>query len=85
MENDGSALGSVVAERVASIEMLERPARWLAGRSERWQSPSADLLRGRPLGHALHPALTDLPIGFWTSAAVLDVVAAGTAPQPLNG
>jgi uncharacterized membrane protein len=30
-------------------------------------------MRGRPLGHALHPALTDLPIGFWTSAVVLDL------------
>ncbi|PJI91121.1 DUF2231 domain-containing protein [Luteimicrobium subarcticum] len=33
-----------------------------------------DLLRGKPLGHALHPSLTDLPIGFWTSATVLDLV-----------
>lgn len=31
-----------------------------------------DLLGGRWLGHALHPLLTDLPIGFWTSATVLD-------------
>ncbi len=26
------------------------------------------------LGHPLHPALTDLPIGFWTSSWVLDIV-----------
>ena len=26
------------------------------------------------LGHPLHPLLTDLPIGFWTSAFVLDLV-----------
>lgn len=32
------------------------------------------LLQGRPLGHALHPALTDLPIGLWTSASVLDLL-----------
>jgi uncharacterized membrane protein len=32
-----------------------------------------DALSGRWLGHPLHPALTDLPIGFWTSAFVLDV------------
>lgn len=32
-----------------------------------------DLLRDRVLGHALHPALTDLPLGAWTAAAVLDV------------
>jgi uncharacterized membrane protein len=29
-------------------------------------------LRGEWLGHPVHPALTDLPIGFWTSAFVLD-------------
>ncbi len=32
------------------------------------------LLSGTPLGHPLHPPLTDLPIGFWTSAWVLDLV-----------
>src|SRR3954447_9916908 len=33
-----------------------------------------DGLHGRWLGHPLHPMLTDLPIGFWTSAFVLDFV-----------
>ncbi len=33
-----------------------------------------DLLAGAWLGHALHPLMTDLPIGFWTSASVLDLV-----------
>ncbi len=36
----------------------------------RWK----DLLSGTWLGHALHPLLTDLPIGFWTSAWMLDLV-----------
>ncbi|MEZ5140082.1 MAG: DUF2231 domain-containing protein [Acidimicrobiales bacterium] len=31
-------------------------------------------LRGRWLGHRLHPLLTDVPVGSWTSAWVLDVV-----------
>ena len=30
------------------------------------------VLGGEWLGHPLHPLLTDLPIGFWTSAFVLD-------------
>ena len=30
-------------------------------------------LRGLPVGHALHPFLTDLPIGFWASSVVLDL------------
>ncbi len=33
----------------------------------------AGLLHGRPLGHALHPLLTDLPIGSWTAATFLDL------------
>lgn len=31
-----------------------------------------DLLLGRPLGHALHPALTNLPLGLWAGAVVCD-------------
>jgi nitrite reductase/ring-hydroxylating ferredoxin subunit/uncharacterized membrane protein len=31
-------------------------------------------LSGSWLGHALHPLLTDLPIGFWTSAVALDLL-----------
>lgn len=34
---------------------------------------AARLLHGRPLGHAAHPIATDVPIGFWVSATVLDV------------
>jgi nitrite reductase/ring-hydroxylating ferredoxin subunit/uncharacterized membrane protein len=33
------------------------------------------VLSGAPLGHRLHPMLTDIPIGCWTSASVLDVLA----------
>lgn len=32
-----------------------------------------DFLNGVWLGHALHPVLTDLPIGFWTATLVLDL------------
>lgn len=33
-----------------------------------------DLLSGTILGHPLHPLLTDVVIGSWTSAAILDVL-----------
>lgn len=33
-----------------------------------------DLLEGRELGHALHPVLTQVPIGAWVSTAVLDLI-----------
>jgi uncharacterized membrane protein len=42
----------------------------------------AQLLRGTWLGHALHPILTDVPIGFWTSAVVLDLVGGRGARGP---
>ena len=32
------------------------------------------VLRGEWLGHAVHPVLTDLVLGTWTSATVLDLV-----------
>lgn len=38
-------------------------------------------LQGTWLGHALHPPLTDVPIGFWTSASVLDLLG-GKASRP---
>ena len=36
--------------------------------------PFKDLLSGTWLGHPLHPVLTDVTIGAWTSAGMLDVV-----------
>jgi uncharacterized membrane protein len=40
-----------------------------------------ELLGGKWLGHAVHPMLTDLPIGLWTSAMVVDVLG-GKAGRP---
>jgi hypothetical protein len=68
-----------------AIEFIDRQ-RWLQPLAERLQSslndtvaaggPAgqqvANALHGVWLGHPLHPVLTDLPIGSWTVAAVLD-------------
>jgi uncharacterized membrane protein len=35
--------------------------------------PRRDALRGVWLGHALHPLLTDFPLGTWMSASLLDL------------
>jgi uncharacterized membrane protein len=35
--------------------------------------PAGEILRGEWLGHALHPLLTDLPLGCWLGAGLLDV------------
>lgn len=36
--------------------------------------PSGPALRGEWLGHALHPLMTDLPLGCWTSTSLLDLL-----------
>ncbi len=41
-----------------------------------------DTLSGVWLGHPLHPMLTDLPIGFWTSAFALDFVGGRPGRKP---
>lgn len=42
-------------------------------------------LNGTWLGHPLHPVLTDLPIGAWTSALVLDMAGFKRAADSLVG
>jgi nitrite reductase/ring-hydroxylating ferredoxin subunit len=41
--------------------------------------PLRDALHGLWLGHPLHPMLTDVPIGAWTAAGLLDLLP-GTGP-----
>lgn len=43
--------------------------------------PLQDLLHGVWLGHPLHPVVTDVPLGAWTTALVLDTVDM-VAPRP---
>jgi nitrite reductase/ring-hydroxylating ferredoxin subunit/uncharacterized membrane protein len=63
-----------LAERIGQIEALDPPARKLLEVADKAIKPgrARDALSGTFLGHALHPLLTDLPIGSWTSAVLLD-------------
>jgi nitrite reductase/ring-hydroxylating ferredoxin subunit/uncharacterized membrane protein len=63
-------------ERVSADERLDPLADPSADavRAALGRQPTKDLLSGVWLGHPLHPMLTDLPIGFWTSAFTLDLV-----------
>ena len=38
------------------------------------RQPLKDALNGTWLGHSLHPAITDVPIGAWTAALALDAL-----------
>jgi nitrite reductase/ring-hydroxylating ferredoxin subunit/uncharacterized membrane protein len=65
--------------RVEQQRWLESGAQWLGTtlrpiREGRLGGRLFDLLHGRIMGHALHPALSDLPIGLWTGAVLLEVV-----------
>ncbi|MGI8558588.1 MAG: DUF2231 domain-containing protein [Solirubrobacteraceae bacterium] len=63
-----------LTERLERISLLDGPANALVGRVRAAipEGPVRQTLRGDALGHALHPLLTDLPIGTWTSSIVLD-------------
>jgi len=64
------------ARRVGHAQRLDPAARTLTAvvRRRVGTGPRADALHGVWLGQPVHPALTGLPMGFWTSAAVLDFV-----------
>jgi uncharacterized membrane protein len=64
-----------VMRRLENERSLDRAAGLLARVTEPLSARGVrDLLLGRQTGHALHPALTDLPIGLWTSAGLLDLL-----------
>ena len=44
----------------------------------------ADILHGTWLGHPLHVVLTDVPLGSWTAAAVLDVIEEKTGSRVIG-
>ena len=66
-----------LAGRLEHAEALDRVAQPLTRAALRALVPAgarADALHGVWLGQPVHPALVTLPLGCWTSAAVLDFV-----------
>lgn len=60
-------------ETSARLDAATKPLSAVAGRLT-GSKPVRSVLQGDWLGHAVHPVLTDLPIGLWTSATVLDLI-----------
>ena len=55
-------------------------------RERHQDNPVLELMHGgRWLGHPLHPALSDLPIGLWTGALMLDFIERDKGPDPQRG
>ncbi|GAA2746642.1 MULTISPECIES: Rieske 2Fe-2S domain-containing protein [Kitasatospora] len=85
---DGSTLHTPL-RGVDLPSWLDAPSRWQAldPVSDALQhavaglplGPARDVLHGVPLGHPLHPALAQVPIGCWLSASLLDL--AGAPPE----
>ncbi len=85
--SDASGSGSALFDAMVAMEGDVRLDRYVDGLAA-FAAPrvgrgaTRELLGGRWLGHSLHPLMTDLPIGFWTSATVLDWVGGrGAAPM----
>jgi len=66
---------------------LRTASDWLTGvlgpfRERHHDNLAIELMHGgRWVGHPLHPALSDLPIGLWTGVTVLDVTDRDPAPR----
>jgi nitrite reductase/ring-hydroxylating ferredoxin subunit/uncharacterized membrane protein len=65
-----------LATRIGDIEALDRLTEPIVRAAKKIvpAGPLKDLLSGSSLGHPLHPALTDVPIGSFTAATVLDLI-----------
>lgn len=63
-------------ERLGGASSLDAVARPLAKKVAAVIPPGVvkDALSGTWMGHPLHPLMTDIPIGAWTSAMVLDLL-----------
>jgi nitrite reductase/ring-hydroxylating ferredoxin subunit/uncharacterized membrane protein len=73
-----------LTKRLEEMEALDRFAdhvQRVVSRIVPQESVRKDLLSGTWLGRPLHPVLTDVVIGTWTSASVLDVLGGRRAEQ----
>ncbi len=68
-----------IATKIGDVEGLDRVAAPLERTAKKLipPGPVKDALHGARVGHPLHPALTDLPIGSFAAASILDLVGRG--------
>ncbi|MBW8482944.1 Rieske 2Fe-2S domain-containing protein [Actinomadura parmotrematis] len=72
----GTTAPVAVVEGIERRDGLDRAIGAVQGAVRRGlpKGPAKDALHGVPAGHPVHPPLTDLPIGAWSSAAILDLL-----------
>jgi nitrite reductase/ring-hydroxylating ferredoxin subunit len=73
--NDTARLLRALVDRVGADDRIDRVAEPLSSVAQKLtvRDDVKSFLSGTWLGHRLHPLLTDIPIGAWTSASLLDV------------
>lgn len=77
-------LPHALSEQISAIDALDAPGRAIAKQIRNLLPAGGgvkDAVSGSWLGHPLHPLLTDVPIGTWTSAMLLDLFG-GRASRP---
>jgi uncharacterized membrane protein len=64
-----------ITDRIEAFAELDSPSETIGAlvRDAIQPGPVKDALQGRWMGHALHPLLTDMVIGTWTSGLLLDL------------
>jgi hypothetical protein len=63
-----------IVHRIEDADVLDAVAAVVERVSRPLEEPGINrLLSGAWMGHALHPLLTDFPLGAWTSATLLDL------------
>jgi nitrite reductase/ring-hydroxylating ferredoxin subunit len=74
----GHGLDAAIASQAQLLDSLAKAVQSPLASAVRQTGPVGqlikDLLHGVWLGHPLHPALTDIPIGAWTTGLLFDLV-----------
>ena len=78
----------MIAERIERLEPLDvvsEPLQRAVRSAVPQESQLKDVLSGTWLGHPLHPPLTDVVIGAWTSALLLDLLGGERSEEAADG
>lgn len=72
----GADIAAAVIGRIERCQALDSLAQSLGGLVSTVLQPgkAKDLISGTWMGHPAHPMLTDIPIGAWVSALILDLL-----------
>jgi nitrite reductase/ring-hydroxylating ferredoxin subunit/uncharacterized membrane protein len=76
---------AVWIEQLDALDGLSEPLQQYARRVIPQGSQLKDLLSGTRLGHPLHPPLTDVVVGAWTSALLLDLLGGEGSQEAADG